>query len=115
MIASTSDKAAANQRLIKMHGNFYKAVNLFAPERDVFFFSDAPHLIKTVRNNLASSGWGRRTRHLWVRSLKYFDYNPEELKICCMFLEQEDLSLSLSALLEQRFRTSLDACEGRLS
>ena len=41
----------------------YKAVNLFAPERHVYFFSDAPHLIKTVRNNLESSG--KATRLLW--------------------------------------------------
>ena len=67
--ASTSDKASPNQRLYQLHqlpGDdtvCYKAVNLFAPEREVFFISDPPHLIKTVRNNLESSG--RIIRRLW--------------------------------------------------
>ncbi|KAK7484624.1 hypothetical protein BaRGS_00024150 [Batillaria attramentaria] len=30
------------------------------------FFSDVPHLTKTVRNNFSSSGGGKRTRHLWL-------------------------------------------------
>ena len=66
VIATTSDKASANQRLIKMHGSLYKARNMFAPERYIYFFSDAPHLVKTVRNNLHSSGGGRNSKRLWV-------------------------------------------------
>lgn len=68
-MVSTSDKASANQRLIKMHGKSftYKAVNLFARERFIYFMSDVPHLVKTVRNNLESSGSApHHTRHLWV-------------------------------------------------
>lgn len=44
-------------------GVCFKALNLFAPDRHVFFLSDPPHLIKTVRNNLEASGG--RTRLLW--------------------------------------------------
>ena len=70
VIASTSDKAAPNQRLYRLHGDgrevCYKAVNLAAPSRYVYFISDAPHLMKTVRNNMLSSGSGRNTRCLWV-------------------------------------------------
>ena len=45
----------------------HKANNPFATDekRDTFFFSDAPHLIKTIRNNLANSGSGLSTRLLW--------------------------------------------------
>jgi hypothetical protein len=43
----------------------FKAPNLYAEdERDVFFFSDAPHLVKTVRNNLYSSS-ASGTKYLW--------------------------------------------------
>lgn len=68
VLVSTCDKASQNQRLIRLHGVkgnelTYKVRNFFAQDRDLFFMSDVPHLIKTVRNNLASSG---STNHLWV-------------------------------------------------
>ena len=72
MIVSTSDKGSANVRLYNLHGTgipdevCYKTVNLFAPDREIFFFSDAPHLIKTLRNNFSKSGTGENTKHLWV-------------------------------------------------
>ena len=69
VVVSTSDKAAANQKLYQLHGQqeevCYKTVNLFAPDREIFFISDPPHLIKTVRNNIAHSGSGTNTRMLW--------------------------------------------------
>lgn len=68
----TSDKSAPNQKLIKLHDNFYKARNLFAPERFLYSFSDAPHLVKAIHNNLASSGWGKNTRLLWVSKQNCF-------------------------------------------
>ena len=42
-----------------------KTVNLFAPSRCIYFFSDAPHLIKTARNCLLNSGLGKHTRLMW--------------------------------------------------
>ena len=67
VIASTSDKASPNQCFIKLHGDSgYKAPNIYAPGRDIFFFSDAPHLIKTIRNNLSTSGFGKNSKVLWV-------------------------------------------------
>ena len=75
VIAIVSNKASANQSFHKMHpinknGVSYKANNPFATDekRDVFFFSDAPHLVKTLRNNLANSGSGLNTRLLWNNS-----------------------------------------------
>ena len=35
----------------------YDTVNPFAPERLIFFMSDPPHLLKTIRNCLYNSGW----------------------------------------------------------
>ena len=57
------DGLAANRRLFQIHGNagtpVHKTRNPFSPDfRPFFFFSDPPHLMKTVRNAWAS--------HLWV-------------------------------------------------
>ena len=86
VIASTSDKATPNQRLYRLHGQgpdvCYKAINLFSMDRYIYFFSDAPHLIKTVRNNLASSGHGKNTRLLWVI---FVIINPSIMGNNCLF------------------------------
>ena len=73
VIAVTSDGAAPNRRFYSLHtkmdGDINRPVtyctrNLYAPDRYIFFFSDAPHLIKTARNCLYQSGSGK-TRYLW--------------------------------------------------
>ena len=67
VLATTFDGASVNRRLVKIHDMgtdevVYKVVNLHADEkRYIFFISDPPHLLKTVRNC-----WASRTRHLWV-------------------------------------------------
>jgi hypothetical protein len=69
VVVSTSDKAPANQRLYQLHGApgeiCHKTRNLFALDRWIYFISDPPHLVKTVRNNLASSAEASKTRILW--------------------------------------------------
>jgi hypothetical protein len=58
------DGLAANQRLFSMHGGpfTYKTPNPYSSgNRYIFFFSDPPHLIKTVRN-----AWANPKRPLWV-------------------------------------------------
>ena len=56
-------------RYYKLHGHFNKALNIYnAEKRWLYFFSDVPHLVKTARNNLSHSGYGR-TRLLWVSVL----------------------------------------------
>lgn len=71
VIASTSDGASPNRRLYRMHKPLdgdagsdvcYRTINLYAPHRFIYFFSDAPHLVKTTRNCLYSSGHGSCTR-----------------------------------------------------
>ena len=63
VICFVSEKASNNQKLYRMHstsGNIaYHTKNVFATDedREIYFFSDPPHLLKTARNNLASFGF----------------------------------------------------------
>ena len=72
--AAVSDGASPDQQCYEMHadiadnsseGLVHATINLFCPSRKIYFFSDAPHLMKTARNCLFNSGSGKRTRHLW--------------------------------------------------
>ncbi|XP_012566352.2 uncharacterized protein LOC105850424 [Hydra vulgaris] len=74
VIAAVSDGAAPNRKFYRMHSMFddkldcnvvHRCINIYAPERYLWFFADAPHLIKTARNCLYHSGDGRGTRSLW--------------------------------------------------
>ena len=74
VIATTSDGASPNRRFFRLHKGLdgmagksvtYRTINLFAEWRYIYFFSDAPHLMKTSRNCLSNSGSGRRTRYMW--------------------------------------------------
>ena len=63
---ATFDGASINQRLVRLHNQekklLYKVPNPFATDdRNFFFFSDPPHLIKTTRNC-----WALKCRTLWV-------------------------------------------------
>lgn len=65
-----SDKASPNQKMYRMHrlrdGVVYSTPNVFATDedRDLYFFSDPPHLLKTTRNNFAASGF-QSSRLMW--------------------------------------------------
>ena len=68
VLAVTADGASPNRRLFKIRSLSssseitYKVNNPYATDgRSVFFLSDPPHLMKTVRNCLAS-----KSRKLWV-------------------------------------------------
>ena len=75
VIAATADGAAFNRKFFTMHKYLmgdsdseiiYRAKNIYTKEmRFIYFFADAPHLIKTVRNCLYNSGFGRATRYMW--------------------------------------------------
>ena len=70
VLAITADGASTNRLFFKIHNPnatrdaiTYKVYNPHAPDgRFLYFFSDAPHLIKTVRN-----AWESKKRTLWVR------------------------------------------------
>ena len=59
------DGLAANRRFFSLHSDNttpYKVTNPYTEEdRYIYFFSDPPHLLKTVRNARANP-----KRHLWV-------------------------------------------------
>ena len=74
VIASTSDGASPNRRFYRLHKPLdggtdkdvcYRSINLFAPHRYVYFFSDTPHFVKTTRNCLSHSGAGTSSRYMW--------------------------------------------------
>lgn len=71
VVALTCDGASANRKFLKLHKSSkeltYKTENPYANEdRPIFFVSDPPHLIKTVRNCWANSHSHSGTRNLWV-------------------------------------------------
>ena len=52
----------------------YRVLNRFAEvERYIYFFADAPHLMKTARNCLWSSGADFSNRLLWNSGIHLFD------------------------------------------
>ena len=72
VIAVTSDGASPNCRFCRMHKNLhndnidicFKAINLYAMYRNIYFIAGAPHLIKTARNCLHNSGGGKHSRYM---------------------------------------------------
>ena len=70
VMALTCDGLAANRKLFRLHNPdvkatefVYKVPNPYTDDnRDLFFLSDPPHLMKTVRN-----AWCNSKRPLWVR------------------------------------------------
>lgn len=75
--ALTCDGASCNRNFFRLHGATsngedeplaYKTRNPYSvEERQIFFVSDPPHLLKTVRNCWANSFAHSRTRTMWVR------------------------------------------------
>ena len=74
VIVTTSDGASANRKFYRMHAAMdsnagksvvYCTVNVYAPDRYIWLFSDAPHLMKTARNCLYHSSTGKSTRCMW--------------------------------------------------
>lgn len=72
VIAITADGASPNRKFFRMHSSekaelCYKTPNPYtSEERDIYFFSDVPHLMKTTRNCWSHSS-KEGTRNLWVR------------------------------------------------
>lgn len=67
VIGTTLDGYSANRRFIKLVAEDapvkHKMVNPCAPDRHIFFFSDPPHLLKTVRNCMQNH---RRTLQVFM-------------------------------------------------
>ena len=43
----------------------HKTINLFVDDRYIYFLNDVPHLLKTARNCLYNSGYGKNSRYMW--------------------------------------------------
>ena len=76
VLAATFDGASVDRRLVKIHDSdaslVHKVANIYAPdERYLFFFSDAPHLIKAVRNC-----WVSKARNIWVLNVHLYVTYP---------------------------------------
>ena len=65
-----------NRKFFQLHsklvgGNYnessivYRTINVFAMWQYIFFFSDAPHLVKTARNCLYKSGKANCSCYMW--------------------------------------------------
>lgn len=73
VISCTADGASSNRKFFKMHKLLcsedvvFYSLNIFAKEesRYIYFFSDAPHLLKTARNCLSNSGANKNSRLMW--------------------------------------------------
>ena len=66
VLTATLDGNSVNRRLIKLHNPkedvLHKVLNPYSQEkRYLYFFSDPPHLLKTIRNC-----WQSKKRNLWV-------------------------------------------------
>ena len=107
VIAATCDGASPNRKLFRMHSHMtcndtddvdviYKVLNMYSPDRYIYFISDPPHLIKTSRNCLSNSGSGRGTRFMWNNEL-YLVW----AHISSLFFEDLDLGLKLLPKLTQ--------------
>ncbi|XP_015753007.1 PREDICTED: uncharacterized protein LOC107332768 [Acropora digitifera] len=73
VIAATSDGASPNRKFYRLYNGLdggagkdicYRTINLYAPHHFIYFFSDAPHLVKTTQNYLHHSGSGRCSRYM---------------------------------------------------
>ena len=69
VIAATSNGASPNRRFYQLHIEndelCHKTENICTKWRNIYFFSDAPHLMKTTRNCWANSGSGHCKRYMW--------------------------------------------------
>ena len=65
----TCDGASPNRNFFKLHGRqdelIYYTVNPYSPDKNVYFISDPPHLLKTVRNCFSNSYSHCTSRSLW--------------------------------------------------
>lgn len=83
VVSVVCDGASPNRRFFKLHaldeglntsidGVVYWVPNRYDPSRKVFFISDPPHLIKTLRNNLENSHSHNHTKNLMVSVIYSF-------------------------------------------
>ena len=110
VIAVTSDGASSNRSFYRLLCGKempipFKVRNLEAPWRFIFLFCDVPHLIKTLRNALYSSGtnsvrylWNNGFHLLWEHISKLYYFNVVDFSNYSNFSEREENSVLLNNL-----------------
>ncbi|CAG2191543.1 unnamed protein product [Mytilus edulis] len=70
LTALVCDGATPNRKFYRIHGQnqdlCYFTNNEYGDEINLYFICDAPHLMKTTRNNFENSGWNNKTRNLML-------------------------------------------------
>ena len=73
VLGVTGDGVSVNRKVYQMHGStscIYKCANIYSSEaRNIYFFSDPLHLLKTIRNAMYN-----KNRHLWVSIVHDYCY-----------------------------------------
>ena len=72
VVTAVSDEASSNRAFYRIHQMMdtsnkhfvYRTINLYSGERYIWFFADAPHLMKTTRNCMYNSAIGK-SRYMW--------------------------------------------------
>ena len=77
-MACTFDGASVNRSLASLHASkgdiVYKVPNIYAKDkRSLYFFTDPPHLMKTVRNCWASQTWVNGFYEIFVIMMHYIE------------------------------------------
>ena len=73
-VITVLDGALPNRKFYSLHAPLdelntkdvtYRKINLFEPKRYIWFFADAPHLLKTAKNCIYHSGNANGTQYIW--------------------------------------------------
>ena len=80
VVAVTCDGASDNRRLFSLHDitckMVYKTRNVYCKDKStIFFFSDPPHLIKTIRNCFQRGKLWVSSLHFWCVNVGFFQCN----------------------------------------
>ncbi|XP_034236665.1 uncharacterized protein LOC117642519 isoform X2 [Thrips palmi] len=88
ILAVVADGNAVNRSFFQMHTPatvsklhpdlVFDTINMCAPDRKLYFISDPPHLIKTIRNCFAKSGQGKKCTRLLTKNKQYIVWKTIE-------------------------------------
>ena len=119
VIAAVSDGASPNRKFYRIYklnpligdikNVIYKIVNIFNPERYIYFFTDAPDLIKTFRNCLFHSRymWNNQKYIIWNHVAKIvYDEVENGLKVDTK-LSHEHIRLSHYSIMNVRLAAQI--------
>jgi len=109
VLALTCDGASPNRKLWKLHSKgddmVYKVPNPYANDsRYLYFISDPPHLLKTIRNS-----WFNNKRKLWVSHITFLNFLKP-----CVFMQYNGRRISWEHLEKLYLQDTLSPTGPRL-